>query len=69
MALGLELRADNAIVLDDAVVDEPDATAGVRMRMGVGLGRRPVRRPTGMGDADRALSLAFVGPLGADFVR
>ena len=69
MALGLELRADNAIVLDDAVVDEPDATAGVRMRMGVSLSRRPVRRPTGMGYADRALSLAFVGPLGADFVR
>ena len=68
MPLGLELRADDPIVLNDAVMDQTDAPAGICMRMGVGLGRRPVRRPTRMGDANGATGLTVFGPFGTDFV-
>ena len=68
MSLGLELGANDAVVLDDAVMHQPDASAGVRVGMGVALGRRTVRRPTGVGDADGALRLTFLGPFGPDLV-
>ena len=48
-ALGLELGAQLAEVLDDAVVDDGDA-AGL-VRMGVALGRLAVGRPAGVADA------------------
>ena len=51
-ALLLELVAQLAEVLDDAVVHHRDAVGGVRM--GVALGRPAVGRPAGMADADDA---------------
>ena len=51
MALGDQFLAQRLEVLDDAVVDDGDARAGVRM--GVGLARLAVRRPAGVADADR----------------
>ena len=47
-----ELMAQLKIVLDDAVVDNHHVAGAVRM--GVLLGRRPVGRPAGMTDTDRA---------------
>ena len=43
------LRAQFAVVLDDAVVDHGDAAGGVRV--GVGLAGLSVRRPAGVPDA------------------
>ena len=48
-ALGLELGAERAEVLDDAVVHDRDA-AGL-VRVGVALGRLAVGRPAGVADA------------------
>ena len=53
MALGDQFLAQRLEVLDDAVVDDGDARAGVRM--GVGFARLAVRRPAGVADADRPL--------------
>ena len=53
MALGDQLLAQRLEVLDDAVVDDGDARARVRMR--VGFARLAVRRPAGVADADRPL--------------
>ena len=53
-ALGLELLAQLAEILDDAVVDHGDAFGGVRM--GVVLGRLAVGRPAGVADAGRGPS-------------
>ena len=52
-ALGFQLGAQLAVVLDDAVVD--DRQPRRRMRMGIGLCRRAMGRPAGVADADRAL--------------
>ena len=52
MALRGKLLAQRLEVLDDAVVDDREPARGVRM--GVGLGRLAMRRPTGVADADRA---------------
>ena len=51
-ALGLHLLAQRLEILDDAVVDHRDAVDDVRM--GIADGRRAMRRPAGMGDADLA---------------
>ena len=51
-ALLLQLFAQLAEVLDDAVVDDRELLGGVRMR--VVLGRLAVGRPAGMADADGA---------------
>ena len=53
VALGDQFLAQRLEVLDDAVVDDGDARAGVRMR--VGFARLAVRRPAGVADADRPL--------------
>ena len=53
MALGDQLLAQGLEVLDDAVVDDGETGAGVRM--GVGFRRLAVRRPARVADADRAL--------------
>ena len=47
-----ELVAQLKIVLDDAVVDDHYIAGAVRV--GVLLGRRPMGRPAGMTDTDRA---------------
>ncbi len=52
-AVLLELLAQLAEVLDDAVVHDRKPVGG--MRMGVALGRPAVGRPAGVADADRAL--------------
>ena len=49
----LQIRPQLAVVLDDAVVNDGDAPAAVPVRMGVAVGRRPVRRPARMRDARR----------------
>jgi len=51
-AVLLELRAQLAEILDDAVVHHRDIVGGVRMR--VGLRRLAVRRPAGVADAGMA---------------
>ena len=53
MALGGQLRAQFAEILDDAVMDHRDAVIGVRV--GVGLIRLAMRRPPRVADADRAV--------------
>ena len=52
-ALGFELAAQLAEILDDAVVHDGEAVGRVRMR--VGLVRPAVGRPAGVADADRAI--------------
>ena len=52
-ALGFQLAAQLAEVLDDAVVHDGEPVGRVRMR--VVLGRPAVRRPAGVADADRAV--------------
>ncbi len=59
--LGEKLVAQLAEILDDAVVDDGDALAG--MRMGVGLVRRAMRRPAGVADAGVAVQRAVVQDL------
>ena len=51
-ALPFQLPAQLAEVLDDAVVHDGEPVG--RVRMGVVLGRAPVRCPAGVADADRA---------------
>ena len=53
--LGLEPCAQRLVVFDDAVVDHRQACTD--MGMGVGLGRRAVRGPAGVGDAEMAVDL------------
>ena len=50
VALGGELLAERAEILDDAVVDDRKPRRG--MRMGVGFGRFPVGGPARVADAD-----------------
>jgi hypothetical protein len=52
MALGFEASAEGPVVLDDAIMHERDATALGEVGVGVGLGRRAMGRPAGVGDAD-----------------
>ena len=52
VALGREFLAQGLEILDDAVVDDGEPVASVRMS--VGLGRLAVRRPARVADADRA---------------
>ncbi len=52
VALGRQFLAQLAEILDNAIVNDRDAFAGVRM--GVGLVRLAVRRPARVADADRA---------------
>ena len=51
-AAALQVGAQLGVVLDDAVVDHGDAVG--RVRMGVALGRRAMRRPAGVADAGGA---------------
>ena len=53
-AVGAEPGAQRARVVDDAVVHDADATVLARVRVGVGLRGRTVRRPPGVPDADGA---------------
>jgi hypothetical protein len=55
----LQALAQRLEVLDDAVVDDGDLV-GRDVRMGVGRGRRAVRRPTGVGDAGAGRQAARV---------
>ena len=56
----LESRAERRVVLDYAVVDEGEIAAIGYMRVRVGYGRKTVRRPTRVRDADCVLAaLAF----------
>src|SRR5262245_25232861 len=59
-ALLLELLAQLAKILDDAVVHDRDILGGVRMR--VVLVRLAVGRPAGMADADIASERIFAQP-------
>ena len=52
VALGGEFLTKRLEVLDDAVVDDGEAVA--RVRVGIALGRLAVGRPTGVADADGA---------------
>src|ERR1041384_8656223 len=56
----LELVAQLAEILDDAVVHHRDAVGG--MRMGVALGRLAVGRPAGVADADGAVERRLAQP-------
>ena len=56
----LQLLAQLAEVLDDAVVHDREHVGGVRMR--VVLGRLAVGRPAGVADADQALQRLAVQP-------
>ncbi len=66
VALGRELVAQRLEVLDDAVVDDRKPARGVRM--GVGLGRLAVCRPTRMADADRTVE-RLSGELGLEVLE
>jgi hypothetical protein len=68
MTFGLKLGADDPVVLDDAIMYESDASAGVGMWVSIGFSGRSMRGPSGVGDANRALRLTFIGPFGPDFV-
>ena len=65
VALGLQHRLERPVVLDHPVVHDRHARlhrhAGVadapQMRVRVGVGRRAVRRPAGVADADRRVGL------------
>src|SRR6185295_4627584 len=61
VAQQLKRVAHVAVVLDDAVVHHAHAAADVRVR--VALGRRAVRGPARMADADGALELLLPGQL------
>ena len=52
----LESRAERRVVLDYAVVDEGEIAAIGYMRVRVGYGRKTVRRPTRVRDADRVFA-------------
>jgi hypothetical protein len=43
---------ERGVIFDDAVVNQGDPPAVVRVRVGIALGRRAVGRPAGMGHAD-----------------
>ncbi len=62
VSLGQQAFLQKLVVLDDAVVDEGDLAGLVEVRVGIGIGRRAVRRPAGMADAD----FAFGGLFGKD---
>ena len=49
-----QLLLERAEVFDDAVVDERDDAVAAEVRMGVVVGRRAVRGPAGVADADVA---------------
>ena len=53
-ALGLQLGAQFAEVLDDAVLHDHELAFCVRVRVRVALARLPVSRPAGVPDADVA---------------
>ena len=52
VAVGSQLLAQFAEILDDAVVDDGDIAG--KMRMGIGLVRHAMRSPAGVADADGA---------------
>ena len=54
VALALQPLLDGLKVLDHAVVDHGQRAIAAEMRMGVDVGRRAVRRPAGVADADPA---------------
>ena len=64
VALPDELLLDGGVVLDDAVVDDREATVTRRMRVRVEVARRAVGRPAGVPHADGALDGAAVEQLG-----
>ena len=53
VAASLQVRPQLAVVFDDAVVNDGYPPAAVPVRMGVAVGRRPVRRPARVRDARR----------------
>ena len=60
-----QARSQGGVVFDDAVVNDRDLAAAVHVRMCVGVGRRPVRCPASMSDADDpGKLLAVIEPLG-----
>src|SRR3546814_1810477 len=62
VADGLQFAAELLEVLDDAVVHQGDPPVGVRV--GVHLGRAPVRRPAGVADADGAVERVMLDHAG-----
>jgi len=58
MPAPLQLFPKGMVILDDAVVDHNQIAAAVAMRVSIKLGRRPVRGPTGMAQADMAVAVA-----------
>ena len=64
MARSDELRPELAEVLDDAVMDDSGTASAVHMRMGIAVGRRPVRCPPCMGNARRADEICALCALG-----
>src|SRR5258708_2704775 len=59
MALGLQIRLEGDVVLDDAVVDHHDIALAVGVRMGIVLGGLTVGRPACVPDADLAIERAL----------
>ena len=57
MPLRCKTALDLFVILDDAVVDEPDIALAVGVRMGIQLGYAAVRRPARVNDAERPLGL------------
>jgi hypothetical protein len=55
-----ELPPERCVVFDDAVMDDRNETVNVSMRVGVGVGRRPVGGPTRVTDPHATRG----GPLG-----
>ena len=51
---GRQALPEELVILDDAIVDQRDLAGLIEMRMSVGVGRRSVRRPTGMADTGGA---------------
>ncbi len=59
VSLGQQAFLQKLVVLDNAVVDEGNLAGLVEVRVGIGIGRRAVRRPAGMADADVAFGGLF----------
>src|SRR5690606_10888774 len=60
MTQRLQLAPERARILDDTVVNDRELRILVHVRVRIHLRRRAVRRPPGVGDADRAVRLAPV---------
>ena len=63
VAGALQICLEGAIVLDDAIVNDRQIVPAAVMRVGVGVGRRPMRGPARVADADPALG-GFLGQEG-----